>query len=95
MINVKYKTGRNFIYESLCISEERSNELDHRIALIWHEYFRPTKEGKLPSTDTPLKQAIALAENAQELVYVSYFIGMKTEEYLGEAWHQEEIDDFE
>ncbi len=87
---IKYINDGDYVWEALVIPKERADELDFRFQGILHDFFRPTKNKYLPSTDQILKLFIALAENEQELVYCAYMAGMKVEEIFGEELANEE-----
>lgn len=81
MKDIKFRDGKDFIYEALGIPKERASNLEYRMALIIHEIFRPTKTGTFTWTDAQiLKLFLALAETDEERVLCSYCAGRKAEE---------------
>lgn len=87
---IKYLAEKETIWESLDISKERVEDIEFRMKLILHDFFKPTKSEYLPPTDQILKLYISLAKNEQELIYCAYLAGMKTEEIFGEELAKEE-----
>lgn len=79
---ISYNDAATEIHNALGIPKKRFEELEYRMSIIIHEFFRPTKDHFLPKSDTILKQFISLAENHQELVFVSFVAGVKTEEMI-------------
>lgn len=81
-MDIKYKNGTTSVDEALGIPQERVDELEYRFRVIVHEFFRPTKDEYLPSTDQILKSYIALAENEQELVFALTWLVWKPNKLL-------------
>ncbi len=81
-----------FVWQGLDIPEERAMDLDYRMECIIHEMTRPFRKGRgdeSPGSDQLIKMFLSLAENAQELAYVSYCAGIA----VPKIWNTE--DEFE
>lgn len=93
-LKISFKDNCDFLFEALGISEERYDELEHRIMLIVHEYMRPLKKHEVSQpSDQILKLCIALAENQQELILCAYAAGMKVEEIFGSDFFDEQFEE--
>lgn len=92
---ITFKAKYNTVDQALGISPARVRKLEFRCSLILHEQFKPREtEEEYPSSEEILKLFISLAENEQELVYLSYLAGMKVQElyvdYEPDEFYEEE-----
>jgi len=90
---IQWKDGCDYVWQNLGLSQDRVQELGHRMDLIVHELARPVRNPEeAPDTSQILKLFVALAENQQELVFCAYIGGMEMRQLYDEDEDNDETE---
>lgn len=78
MKEISWKDGQDALWKTLGIPESRAKKLLFRMERTDYDFFAPQEDEEATwSEDEFLKLFVALAENPQELIFVSFMAGKR------------------